>query len=103
MRFRLPYGKWTCSAGREVLFNRNYHPIWQRQPDGSVSAADRSERVQWCRQEWFYDDGNPPWVNKESLEKCEAILCEWVALIDNQSVLRQFDEATDGADEARWP
>jgi hypothetical protein len=23
----LPYGKWTCSDGREVLFNRHYEPM----------------------------------------------------------------------------
>jgi hypothetical protein len=29
----LPYGKWTCPDGREVLFNRFYEPIWQRHPE----------------------------------------------------------------------
>src|ERR1019366_697539 len=32
LRYRMPFGKWTCADGREVLFNRNYKPIWQRYP-----------------------------------------------------------------------
>ena len=26
----LPYGRWRCADGREVLFNRFYEPIWER-------------------------------------------------------------------------
>lgn len=53
----LPYGCWTCAAGREVLFNRFYTPIWQRL-DGSVLAADPDEWVRWTSQQWFYSDGD---------------------------------------------
>lgn len=54
----LPYGLWTCQGGREVLFNRFYEPIWQRQ-DGTISRVDPKEWVPWSTQKWFYDDGTP--------------------------------------------
>jgi hypothetical protein len=54
----LPYGKWTCADGREVLFNRFYGPIWQRS-DGLTTAADSTEWVKHIQQEWFYSDGTP--------------------------------------------
>jgi RecA-family ATPase len=31
-RDRLPYGRWTCADGREVIFNRSYWPILERRP-----------------------------------------------------------------------
>ena len=29
-RLSLPYGLWTCDDGKEILFNREYQPIWER-------------------------------------------------------------------------
>jgi hypothetical protein len=52
----LPYGKWTCVDGREVLFNREYRPILQRRPNGPVEVANPSERVRFNQQIWFYQD-----------------------------------------------
>lgn len=37
LRLVLPYGKWTCEDGSEVLFNRDYCPPWKRSPDGTVT------------------------------------------------------------------
>jgi hypothetical protein len=56
LRWRtIPYGKWTCVDGREVLFNRRYVPIWQRRPGGRAEPADPTEWVPWVEQEWFAD------------------------------------------------
>lgn len=52
-----PYGIWTTEAGREVLFNRFYEPIWERLPDGTVRKADGGEWIPWVSQRWLYDDG----------------------------------------------
>jgi hypothetical protein len=52
-----PYGKWTCADGREVLFNRQYHPILERQSDLAVRTANPSEWVAWKTQDFFFDDG----------------------------------------------
>jgi hypothetical protein len=53
---RVPYGRWTCADGREVLFDRHYHPISQKL-NGVISRADPSEVVTGIvRREFFYDD-----------------------------------------------
>ena len=78
LRLRLPYGQWTCDDGRAVLFNRNYTPIWQRRPGEQVQPADPKEWVKRIvRQEWFFDDCNPPWRNRKTLQRCESILAAW--------------------------
>ncbi len=73
-RHDLPYGKWTCADGREVLFNRFYEPIWQRYPGASPQCADPKEWVRWVNQEWFYDDGVR---DKQKTARGEAVLAEW--------------------------
>ncbi len=75
LRSTLPYGMWTCADGREILFNRNYQPIWQR-IDGVFTAADRDEWVPWVEQSWFFDDTDPPWLNAHTHVLCEAALAE---------------------------
>lgn len=60
VRRSLPYGKWTCADGREVIFNREYQPILQRK-DGVLSYADRNERLpDIVLHEYYYDDGCDP-------------------------------------------
>jgi len=60
VRRTLPYGKWTCEDGREVIFNREYQPILQRK-DGVVAYADRNERVEGIvSHEYYYDDNSNP-------------------------------------------
>lgn len=42
---QLAYGCWLTDPGREVMFNRGYQPIWQRQ-GGVVSMGDPEEWVE---------------------------------------------------------
>jgi hypothetical protein len=42
-RLACPYGLWTCADGREVLFNRYYHPVYQRYPGQPACPADPVE------------------------------------------------------------
>lgn len=77
MRLELPYGRWTCPDGREVLFDRWYQPIWQRMPGETATAADREERVGFTREEWFYTDADTPWRSKAGLARCMAVLHDW--------------------------
>ena len=82
LRSYLPYGKWTCADGREVLFNRAYKPIWQRH-NGKVEIADAREWVEHVKEEWFFDDVTAPWPgysvtgSRTTLRKCVQILDEW--------------------------
>src|SRR5215831_822021 len=42
----MPYGRWVCHSGREILFDRNYKPKWQRKGPGQpVEPADPDEWV----------------------------------------------------------
>lgn len=71
----LPYGKWVCDDGREVLFNRDYQPIYERRPGRASREADSREWVEDIKQtEFFYSDSNPPWLDQATLRKCSELL-----------------------------
>jgi hypothetical protein len=59
------YGAWRCKNGREVLFNRFYEPILERQsPQQSAVDACATEWVKdIVSQAWFYTE------NRKSTEK----------------------------------
>jgi hypothetical protein len=84
MRAELPYGIWRERDNSEVLFNRDYSPLWRRKSDGSVSRVDDpigaggKRWIHWVDQRWFFNDGNPPWRNRATRELCEAILRDWL-------------------------
>ena len=74
----LPYGRWDCVDGREILFNRDYKPIWERSANYAVRQANQSEHVDNVKNEqFFYDDGCPPNTNKETVQKCLSILADF--------------------------
>ena len=77
----LPYGKWTCADGRQVVFNRDYTPIFQRLPSGQVIPADPTEWVRWIAQVWFYEDLPGCWSkrgpSKRLLDRVNAAVSDW--------------------------
>lgn len=77
MRDTLPYGIWLTREGREVLFNRDYHPIWHRLAPAPPKEADSGERIAFEDQQWFWKDDNPPWRDRNTLERCGDILLNW--------------------------
>lgn len=50
---QLPYGYWVDVAGRIVVFNRRYTPIWQRQANGEIERANPHEWILWTEERWF--------------------------------------------------
>ena len=70
MREQLPYGRYNCTDGSYVLFNRDYEPIHRVRADGSYSICDPTERIAHKSKEWFYSDENPPWMNRLVLNSC---------------------------------
>jgi hypothetical protein len=67
LRCSLPYGKYTCRSGRELLFNRGYRPIWER-VEGVTTLANYDEWVSGIeRRDYFFNDGNPPWARRSTL------------------------------------
>jgi hypothetical protein len=78
IRSAMPYGCWTAADGRQVLFNRDYIPILERSAPGQpADPADALEWVPWVEQIWFFNDANPPWIDRATKKRCEAILAEW--------------------------
>ena len=78
MGHRLPYGMWTCKD-REVLFNRNYQPIWQRRTDfkSNVTRGDPKELVKGIVWEhWFYVE-MPPWYYPDEAPWLEGVLADF--------------------------
>jgi hypothetical protein len=75
---RCPYGKWTCADGREVIFNRSYWPILERQPGEQAKPARPGEWVESIvEDEQFWDDYSGPRTNVDTLARVNAILAEW--------------------------
>ncbi|MBY0314413.1 MAG: DUF5623 domain-containing protein [Bdellovibrionales bacterium] len=77
MRLTLPYGKWICEDGSEVLFNRDYKPIWAKLPNGEVKDIEPNTWVKNKDCIYFFDDSNPPWAKKKTREMCFGVLVEW--------------------------
>ncbi|WP_316846432.1 DUF5623 domain-containing protein [Pedobacter psychrodurus] len=78
MRLKLPYGKWKCEDGREVLFNRDYCPIWEKFPDGNVRTIAPNTYVAHEESEFYYDDGSAPYYDNASTEEnCVSVLKAW--------------------------
>jgi hypothetical protein len=78
LRTTLPYGLWKCADGREVLFNRNYRPLWERK-NGVVAPADWNERVKFDGQGFFFDDWGSPWRRPENRPRIAGILADFLA------------------------
>jgi hypothetical protein len=84
-RFWCPYGRWTCGDGREVLFNRDYCPIYERHPSQLGRVAQHDEWVPWVRQEYFFNDSNnpvswwsvPSWEWQPAVMRINKSLVEW--------------------------
>lgn len=78
-----PYGLWLCAGGREVLFNRGYHPILERTEKGPPKAANPGEWIKWEKHdEFFFNDWSAPWnargkVRVETMRKLAAVLRDW--------------------------
>lgn len=70
----LPYGVWSCADGREVIFNRQYHPMYEREINGKWARADPGEWVHWTKQTFLYDDSVR--LHKR-MQLAAALLKEW--------------------------
>ena len=98
MRSTLPYGVWVTQQGTEILFNRNYQPMWVKNPSGQITEADPNWWVpNIVKQEWYYDDNCPPYGDgrkaetKNSLKRVVEALNNFgikVIKLENPSAIR---------------
>ena len=78
MRLSLPYGKWICKDGQEVLFNRDYTPIWTRKANEGAETVNPATWVTHQETIFYYDDATAPYYgNAKTHEVCLSILEEW--------------------------
>lgn len=70
MKRNLPYGKYIFEDGSQVLFNRYYEILF---PAGMEVKEISTEKLRRAERHYFYTDYNPPWANRETLEKCKLI------------------------------
>jgi hypothetical protein len=73
----MPYGKWDCDDGREVLFDRDYVPIFERRSGQGAVRADPEELIPWKTQNYFYGERESEAVCRK---RAEAVLREWGVL-----------------------
>ncbi len=81
MCLELPYCliKWD---GREILYNRNYKPLWERGADGVVTRSSEPYNFKWADKHFYTDSGigTAPWENEAVAKLCEDVLREWGVL-----------------------
>jgi hypothetical protein len=92
MRLYLPYGRWYCANGCEVLHNRNYKPIWVRQPDGKVETIEPDVAVMHVKEEWFFSDLDMGPVISGKLKRCTELLKEWGVEARRPAIMESFAE-----------
>ncbi len=95
MRLTLPYGKWFCEQGIEVLFNRDYIPIWMKDKNGKVQPIDPDTRVvENGEPEFYFGDGSAPWGGDKSTQvKCRNILNSWNVLHKTSLLMEALNES----------
>ena len=58
LRFWMPYGFWTEADGAQVLFSRDYCPLWKIQEGRAPVRDDPDRDVKFVKQEWYFDEGS---------------------------------------------
>ncbi|MCQ4188863.1 hypothetical protein [Methylocystis suflitae] len=63
MRLYLAYGIWTEADDSQVLFSRDYCPMWRLRQGLSPERMNPWERITFTKQEWFWE-GRLPWRDR---------------------------------------
>lgn len=70
LRLFIPYGKFICQDGSEVLHNRDYRPLWKKELDGTVTPINSETYIEHYKQEGFFNEQNTPaWGNVDTIQK----------------------------------
>lgn len=69
-----PYGYWTEPDGSFVIFDRRYHPLARKRPDGSVQILpmadlDRAPQIKFKKQHFLYGSIDHPCDNEEMQQR----------------------------------
>ena len=93
LRLKLPYGKWTLQDGTEILFNKDYCPLWLRKPGGKAESVNHRGWVDNEREiEFYFDESNQPWnSNFGTWSICENVLRDWKVENRRSELMKAFD------------
>ncbi len=61
MRLYLPYGIWTEPDGAQVIFSRDYKPLWRRRENGTVERLEPWLWIRFKEQTHLWNEANTPW------------------------------------------
>lgn len=98
LRLWLPYGWWTLTDGSEILFSRDYKPLWKIYPSGTVERTPSSLWVTGIQdQRWFTKETGTPWYRGEAKMAAENRLrvrgiSKLPKLVDAMPLLMENDE-----------
>jgi hypothetical protein len=57
----IPYGCWICEDGTQILFDREYRPMWKRPGECQpATRADPNEWIDWVMMYSLHDDAPQP-------------------------------------------
>lgn len=76
MRLYMPYGYWTETDGSEVVFSRDYKPMWRIRPDRLVERVEPWLWIQQVRQTYLWKVGDEPWNDPEVAVRLESWLAK---------------------------
>jgi hypothetical protein len=76
MRLYMPYGFWTEADGSDVVFSRDYKPMWRIRPDRSVERVEPWLWIQQVRQTYLWKVGGEPWNDPDVAARLEGWLAE---------------------------
>jgi len=58
LRFWMPYGIWTEEDGSQVIFSRDYCPLWKITEGRAAQRDDPDRHCLFKDQKWFFDEGS---------------------------------------------
>lgn len=80
---QMPYGLWRQKDGREVIFNRQYIPMFERNGEKGAAKIINHSHIDFVDQEFFRDDGtnnprDPGERGEHASNRCIEILVRFL-------------------------
>ena len=91
-----PYGMYTRADGSQVLFNRHYEPMLQRDAEGNNVHKVSGWLDDVKKQQYFYYDGNPPDISPTTSEVCDRAFVRFIHGESLDQLLAFAKERIDG-------
>lgn len=74
LRLYLPYGYWTEEDGAQVVFSRDYKPMWRLRNGARPERLAPWLRIKWKQQSFLWADRSTPWSNRDARRMLDEFL-----------------------------